>query len=117
MKTTLLSLLATLAGLLRSRTVLHLEILALRQQLAMVTHKDRKLRFRRRERLFRIWLYRIWPGCLETLAVFKADTLVRWHQQGFRLYWTWKLRRTRGGCPVSREVRALICRLSQENPL
>ena len=86
MKTTLLPLLATLAGLLRSRAVLHLEILALRQQLAMVTHKkDRKLRFRRRERLFWIWLYRIWPGCLETLAVFKADTLVRWHQQGFRL--------------------------------
>jgi hypothetical protein len=120
MKTTLLPLLATLTGLLRSRAVLHLEILALRQQLAMVTHKgkDCKLRFRHRERLFWIWLYRIWPGCLETLAVFKADTLVRWHQQGFRLYWTWKSRRTRGGRPpVSREVRALIRRLSQENPL
>ena len=118
MKTILLPLLATLAGLLRSRAVLHLEILALRQQLAMVTHKDRKLRFRRRERLFWIWLYRIWPGCLETLAVFKADTLVRWHRRGFRLYWTWKSRRNRGGRPpVSREVRALIRRLSRENPL
>ena len=75
MKTTLRPLFATLAGLLRSRAVLHLEILALRQQLAMVTHKDRKLRFRHRERLFWIWLYRIWPGCLETLVIFKADTL------------------------------------------
>ena len=87
MKTILHPLLATLAGLLRSRAVLHLEILALRQQLAMVAHSDRKLRFRRRERLFWIWLYRVWPGCLETLVVFKADTLVRWHRQGFRLYW------------------------------
>ena len=112
MKTILFPLLATLSSLLRSRAVLHLEILALRQQLAMVTHTDRKLRFRRRERLFWIWLYRIWPGCLETLAVFKADTLVRWHRQGFRLYWTWKCRRARGGRPpVSREVRALIRRL------
>ena len=109
MKTIVLPLLATLAGLLRSRSVLHLEILALRQQLAMVTRTDRKLRFRQRERLFWIWLYRIWPGCLETLIVFKADTLVRWHRQGFRLYWTWKCRRGRGGRPpVSREVRALI---------
>ncbi len=52
MKTILLPLLATLASLLQSRAVLHLEIVALRQQLAMVAYTDRKLRFRRRERLF-----------------------------------------------------------------
>ena len=87
MKTILIPLLATLAGLLRSRAVLHLEILALRQQLAMVTAKEHKrLRFRLSERLFWVWFYRIWPGCLETLAVFKADTLVRWHRKAFRLY-------------------------------
>ena len=86
MKTILLPLLATLAGLLQSRAVLHLEILALRQQLAMLTARDRKrLRLRRRERLFWVWLYRLWPGCLETLALFKADTLVRWHRKGFQL--------------------------------
>ena len=118
MKTILLPLLATLAGLLRRRAVIHLEILALRQQLAMVVHKDRKLRFRRRERLFRVWFYRFWPGCLETLAVFKAETLVRWYRRGFRLYWTWKSRRARGGRPpVPWEVRTLIRRLSRDNPL
>ncbi len=37
MKTVLLPLLATLADLLRSRALLHLEILALRQQLAMLS--------------------------------------------------------------------------------
>ncbi len=53
MKTILVPLLATLAGLLRNRALLHLEILALRQQLAMVTARDRKrLRFRHLERLF-----------------------------------------------------------------
>ncbi len=119
MKTILLPLLATLAGLLRNRAALHLEIMAPRQQLAMVTHKDRKrLRFRLRERLFRVRLYRLWPYCLQTLVVFKADTLVHWHQQGFRRYWAWKSRRSRGGRPrVSREVRDLIRRLSRENPL
>ncbi len=119
MKTIFLPLLATLAGFLRSRAVLHLEILALRQQLAMVAARDRKrLRFRRPERLFWVWFYRLWPGCLETLVLFKADTLVRWHRKGFRLYWSWKSRRSRGGRPrISPEIRALIRRLSQENPL
>ncbi|MGB5408965.1 MAG: helix-turn-helix domain-containing protein, partial [Thiogranum sp.] len=85
----------------------------------MVTARDRKrLRFRRRERLFWVWFYRLWPGCLETLVVFKADTLVRWHRKGFRLYWTRKSRRSGGGRPtISPETRDLIRRLSQENPL
>jgi len=53
MKTILRPLLATLAGIFRSRALLQLEILALRQQLAMITARDRKrLRFLRRERLF-----------------------------------------------------------------
>jgi len=78
MKTILRPMLATLAGIFRSRTLLHLEILALRQQLAMVTERDHKRhRFRRCERLFWVWLYRVWPGCLQALHVFKAGTLVR----------------------------------------
>ena len=78
MSTILRPLLATLAGLLRTRALLHMEILALRQQLTMVTERNHKrLRFHRRERLFWVWLYRIWPDCLQRLVVFKPDTLVR----------------------------------------
>ena len=103
MKALLAPLLFTLAGLLRSRALLHLEILSLRQQLAMVAARDHKrLRTRRHERFFWVWLYRIWPGCLATLAVFHPDTLLRWHQRGFRLYWTWKSRhRRRTGRPAT----------------
>ncbi len=117
--TILLPMVTTVVGLLRSRAVLHMEILALRQQLAMVRARDRKRpRFRQPERMFWVWLYRLWPGCLETLTLFKADTLVRWHRQGFRLYWIWKSRPRRGGRPaLAPEVRALIRRLSRENPL
>jgi hypothetical protein len=119
MKTMLIPVLATIVGLLRSRAVLHLELLALPQKLAMVAARDRRpLRFRRGERLFWVWLYHIWPGCLETLALFKAEILVRWHREGFRLYWTWKARRRSGGRPtISPQTRALIRRLSQGNPL
>ncbi len=120
MKTPFAPLLFTLTGLLRSRAHLHLEILSLRQQLAMVTARDHKrLRSRGHERLFWVWLYRIWPGCLATLAVFQPDTLIRWHQRGFRLYWTWKSRRRPGtGRPATPpEIRNLIRQLSRENPL
>lgn len=105
MKTLQLPLLATLADLLRSRAVLHREMLALRQQLAMLNHTTpKRVRFRWRERLFWIWLYHLWPGCLETLAIFTPEPLVRWHRRGFRLYWTWKSRRLGGRPPEPRLV-------------
>ena len=94
----MLPLLATLARLFRSRALLHLEILALRQQLATLAARDcGRPRIRHHERLFWIWLYRIWPGCVDTLALVKPDTLVRWHRQGFRRYWTRKSRCGRSG--------------------
>ena len=45
------------------------------------------------------------------------DTVVRWHRQGWRLFWRWKSR-SRGGRPhLSLEVRELIATISRENPL
>jgi transposase InsO family protein len=44
-------------------------------------------------------------------------TLVRWHREGFRIYWRWKSR-SRGGRPkVSGELRALIRQMCSDNPL
>jgi len=69
MKTILVPLLTTRVDLLRSRASLHLEILALRQQLALVASRDNKrLRFRPNERIVWVWLYRLWPSCLQALA-------------------------------------------------
>ena len=48
--------------------------------------------------------------------IFKPDTLVRWHQKGFRLYWTWKSRPRQGGRPaIDPEVRELIRTMSRNN--
>jgi len=117
MKTILFPIVSTLIGLLRSRALLHLETLAFRQQLAMVKHKSpKRLRFQRRERLFWVWLYRLWPDCLKTLHIFKPETLVRWHRKGFRLYWTRKCRYRRSGRPsIAPEVRKLIRTMSRDN--
>jgi hypothetical protein len=114
MRTIALPVQSASPGLLRSHALPHLEILALRQQLAMVNQTPRKrLRFHWRQRLFWVWLYRLWPGCLETLQVFKPDTLVHWYRKSFRLYWTWRARCRRGGRPpIPPEVRT--CRNAVE---
>lgn len=117
MKTILITLCATLADLLRSRASLQLEMLALRHQLAIVANRDgKRLRFRQSERIFWVWLYRLWPTCLQTLMIFKPDTLVRWHRKGFRLYWTWKSRPRQAGRPaIDLDVRRLIRTMSRNN--
>ena len=82
----------------------------------MVADRDRKrLRFHRSERSFWIWLYRLWPACLQTLMIFKPDTLVRWHRKGFRIYWTWKSRHLGGRPSIDPDVRELIRSMSRNN--
>jgi hypothetical protein len=54
---------------------------------------------------------------LQVLKIIRPETLVRWHRAGFGRYWRWKSRR-RGGRPqIETELRALIRRMSVENPL
>ena len=41
-----------------------------------------------------------------------------WHRRGFRLFWTWIFRRKRSGRPgISRELRNLVCKMVEANPL
>ncbi|MGD0291299.1 MAG: integrase core domain-containing protein [Candidatus Binataceae bacterium] len=67
------------------------------------------------DRLLWVWLYRLWPRCLDTMVLVKPATVVQWHRQGFRLFWRW---RSRSGRPsVEREVRDLIRQMNAANPL
>ncbi len=104
---------------LRARAQLQHEILALRHQLSVLQRgQDRRPRFTSFDRIFWVWLYRLWPGCLDALAIMKPETVVRWHRKGYRKYWTWKSRVREPGRPaVSLEIRSLVRRMSQENPL
>ncbi len=117
---TILSLLVSaVLPSLRDRTALQLELLALRHQLLVLERKrTTRPRLRRIDRVFWMWLYRLWPGCVNTVVIVKPETVIRWHRRGFRLFWSWKSRpRRRGRPPVPTEVRDLIRRMNRKNPL
>src|SRR5579863_5159289 len=89
------ALLSWLAGRFRGRAELELEVIALRHQLAVLRrqHPGRSQLFAL-DRLLWIWLYGVWPRCLNIMLFVKPATVVQWHRQGFRLYWR---RRSRSG--------------------
>ncbi len=112
------AMLLLIRALLRYRTDLAAENLALRQQLAVLERQAKRPKLRRRDRIFWVWLSRLWLGWRSVLVIVEPSTVVRWHQQGFRLYWRWKSRRGKPGRPkVATEIRELIRRMSRENPL
>jgi putative transposase len=63
------------------------------------------------------WLSQVWRDWQSALVVVKPATVIAWHHRGFLLFWTWKVRHGQRGRPgVPLEVRALIRRMSRENP-
>jgi putative transposase len=112
------SLLHSLRLLVRSQAALHLEIIALRHQLAVVNRSRRqRLRLTSADRMLWAWLSRSWCGWRSAIHIVKPETVIAWHRRGFRLFWTWKSRRRIGRKAVPHDVRALIREISTANPL
>jgi len=110
--------LAVLRGVVRSRVALRLEVLALCHQLQVLQRsRPRRVRLANADRWLWAWLSRSWSGWRTALVIVKPETVIAWHRQGFRVFWTWKSRRCIGRSPVAADVRALIRRMAQENPL
>ena len=90
-----------------------MEILALRQQVAVLKRKRPRPRLNRLDRFFWTALRRLWPRWADVLVIVKSETVVGWHRAGFRLYWRW---RPQCGRPkITSEIRALIRRMAEEN--
>jgi putative transposase len=114
----LISVLAVLRGVVRSRVALHLEVLALHHQLQVLQRsRPRRVRLTKADRWLWAWLSRSWSGWPTALVIVKPETVIAWHRQGFRVFWTWKSRRRIGRPPVAADVRALIRTMARGNPL
>jgi transposase InsO family protein len=100
----------------RSRTDAALEVLALRQQVAVLKRRRPRPPLNPLDRLFWTVLRQTWARWKDALVIVKPETVVGWHRAGFRLYWRWRCR-PRGGRPrIAEELRLLIRRLAQDNP-
>jgi transposase InsO family protein len=104
-------------SLIVSRTALAAENLALRQQLAVLNRKIHRPQLHRQDRFFWVILSQIWKRWREVLIIVKPETVIKWHRQGFKLYWRWKSKAPVGRPKIDKEIRELIKRMSLENPL
>jgi putative transposase len=66
------------------------EIIALRHQLTVLqrSQKPKRLVLNRCDRCLWVWLSRLWSGWRSSLIIVKPETVIGWHRQGFRWYWT-----------------------------
>src|SRR5467141_5041415 len=113
-----LAVLGALRAALKTRTDLTLENLALGQQLALLRRRSKRPQFGRLDRLLWVWLSTRWAGWREALHLVRPETVIRWHRQGFRAFWTWKSRRGRVGRPrVGAELADLVRAMALANPL
>jgi hypothetical protein len=81
---------------LRPAPALTAENLFLRKQLAQ--YQERQVKPQRANdatRLALVWLSWFFDWC-RVLMIVQPATLIRWHRQGFRLFWRWK---STPGCP------------------
>ncbi len=99
----------------RSRNEQAIVELALRQQLTTFAQTGPKPKLTPVDRAFWVALFRFWPRWRDTLVIVKPDTVVRWHRNGFRLYWRAISKRGPGRPPIPEELKALIRRLASEN--
>jgi hypothetical protein len=110
--------LAVLASPFKSKLRLETENAVLRHQLIVLRRRlPGRVRLTNHDRWFFIHLYRWFPSILQVLTIIRPETLVRWHRAGFRRYWRWRSRPLGGRPQIETELRALIQRLSVENPL
>src|ERR1700727_2458015 len=110
--------LTVLASPFKSKLRLEAENAGLRHQLNVLRGRlPGRVRLTNQDRWFLILLYRWFPSILQVLTIIRPETLVRWHRAGFRCYWRWKSRPLGGRPRIDTELRALIRRMSMENPL
>jgi putative transposase len=99
---------------LRSRSHLAAENLFLRKQLTL--YQERRVKPRCADDAMRITLVMLshlidWRA---VLTIVKPNTLIRWHRQGFQLFWRWKSRAL-GRPPLLLDIQHLIADMARAN--
>ncbi len=81
------ALLCALIDAFRPRGSLVVEILVLRQQLAVLKRRRPRPTLRPIDRAFWVLVSRVWSRWADALAIVKPATVVAWHRRGFGRFW------------------------------
>jgi putative transposase len=111
------ALLAFIVTTFRPRRALQLEIVALRHQRAVYKQTVHRPRLHPTDRLFWMWLSRLWPGWHDALMFVQPRTVLAWQQKRFRDHWRRLSHRGRLGRPaIAQDIRTLIRQMWPANP-
>src|SRR6476469_9518885 len=110
-------LLGTIADLNRSKSELMAENALLRQQLIVLNRQSQLKRpqFSPLDRFLIMLLASKVHAWEQALLILQPDTLLRWHRQGFRLFWKLKSKPKSTEPKISPETVALIKQMAAEN--
>ncbi len=110
-------LLATLTDLARSKSELVAENALLRQQVIILRRQVKRPACTKTDRMLLVLLARIVRTWKQALFIVQPETLLRWHRQGFKLYWKYTSRATSPTPKISAETVALIQEMARDNRL
>jgi putative transposase len=112
-------LLWAILAALKPKALLVAENLCLRQQLLVLQRRQPRPYLQTVDRFFWVLASRWLGGWRNLLLVVKPKTVLKWHQRGWRLYWSWRsrMRPRTGRRAIPQQLQVLIRRMAVENRL
>lgn len=110
-------MLGTVTDLARSKSELVAENALLRQQLIILRRQIKRPTCAKTDRLILVLLARASRAWKHALFIVQPETLLRWHRQGFRLFWKYKSRAASSEPKIPAETVALIKEMAAQNRL
>jgi hypothetical protein len=108
-------LLGTLTDLARSKSELVAANALLRQQLVILRRQVKRPTCTKTDRMLLVLLARMVRTWKQVLFIVQPETLLRWHHQGFKLYWKYKSRAASSKPKIPAETVALIKEMAAQN--
>jgi putative transposase len=110
-------LLETVTDLVRSKSELVAANALLRQQLIILRRQIKRPACTKTDRMILVLLARVTRAWQQALLIVQPETLLRWHRQGFQLYWKYTSRAASSKSKIPAETVALIKEMAAQNRL
>src|SRR5437588_11623713 len=110
-------LLGMVTDLSRSKSELVAENALLRQQLIILRRQVKRPACTKTDRMLLVLLASMVHTWKQALFIVQPETLLRWHRQGFKLFWRYKSRAASLAPRISPETVALIKEMARDNRL